>query len=447
MSANVFDASVAPTYVATIAIPVATIDALVCRGAGHLLRNWHQPYDLFVPRGSSGIDEDVPLDSPRPRRGAISGQQTRGIASGRLIAVAYGSPVPESTADPTYLVEEYFAAYVRIDRAHPSSVTLVGHDEDAVRHLARRVLHAVRALDNGQRRRRKAPSQDIKDVRSTAGASEYAAQVAHIRERILAGDLFQANLSRELTVEWPGATRADVAGFAERLLTQTNAPFGAILHDGPNRTIVSASPERFFRVERLGDGRLKVIAEPIKGTRPRHADPVVDRAAAEELLGSEKDRAENVMIADLVRNDLSLVCEDESITVERLCELRSFATVHHLVTTVTGILRPGRTALDALRAQFPCGSITGAPKLAAMDLISELEQRERGIYCGAIGYVAADGSADFSVAIRTATVDYHAGGATIRYGVGGGVTALSDPGEEYRETEDKAADFLRALRP
>ena len=287
----------------------------------------------------------------------------------------------------------------------------------------------------------------VRPLRSSSTPTQYTAHVAHIRHRILAGDLFQANLSRELTVEWPGATRADVAGFAERLLAQTNAPFGAVLHEGTHRTIISASPERFFRVERLPDGRLKVIAEPIKGTRPRHADPVIDQAAARELLASEKDRAENVMIADLVRNDLSLVCEDDSVTVERLCELRSFASVHHLVTTVTGVLRPGLTALDALRAQFPCGSITGAPKLAAMDLIAELEQRERGIYCGAIGYVAADGSADFSVAIRTAIVDYYDGGVTIRYGVGGGVTALSDPEAEYQETEDKAADFLRALRP
>lgn len=280
---------------------------------------------------------------------------------------------------------------------------------------------------------------------SSQSPAAYAAQVQHIRDRILAGDLFQANLSREITVELPGATRADVLGFAERLLDQTQAPFGAIVQT-PTQTIISASPERFFKVERLADGRLKVIAEPIKGTRPRDPDPVVDQRNADELLASEKDRAENVMIADLVRNDLSKVCTDGSITVERLCELRSFATVHHLVTTVSGILKPGLTAADAFDAQFPCGSITGAPKAAAMDLIAELEQRDRGIYCGAIGYIADDGSADFSVAIRTATVDYHEGGATLRYGVGGGITALSDPAQEYRETEDKAQDFLRALR-
>ncbi len=155
------------------------------------------------------------------------------------------------------------------------------------------------------------------------------------------------------------------------------------------------------------------------------------------------------MIADLVRNDLSRVCTDESVIVERLCELRSFASVHHLVTTVTGVLKPGLTAVDALLAQFPCGSITGAPKAAAMDLIARLEQRTRGVYCGAIGFIDDRGHADFSVAIRTATYTYtdDEPGATLRYGVGGGITTLSDPTEEYVETEDKAADFLRALRP
>ena len=184
---------------------------------------------------------------------------------------------------------------------------------------------------------------------SSQSPAAYAAQVQHIRDRILAGDLFQANLSREITVELPGATRADVLGFAERLLDQTQAPFGAIVQT-PTQTIISASPERFFKVERFADGRLKVIAEPIKGTRPRDPDPVVDQRNADELLASEKDRAENVMIADLVRNDLSKVCTDGSITVERLCELRSFATVHHLVTTVSGILKHGLTAADAFDA-------------------------------------------------------------------------------------------------
>ena len=279
--------------------------------------------------------------------------------------------------------------------------------------------------------------------RLSRSATHYTTQVQHLRHRILAGDLFQANLSREITVDLPGATRADVTGFAERLFARERPAFGAIIQH-PGQTIISASPERFFRAEPTPAGT-KITAEPIKGTRPRSTDPTEDARLAAELQASEKDRAENVMIADLVRNDLSKVCTDDSVHVERLCELRSFPKVHHLVTTVTGILRPGVTIEDAFWAQFPCGSITGAPKLAAMDLIAELEQRDRGIYCGAIGYITDDGYADFSVAIRTATVDYHADGATMRFGVGGGVTALSDPEAEYQETVDKARVFLDAL--
>ena len=196
--------------------------------------------------------------------------------------------------------------------------------------------------------------------------------VAEVREAILAGDLFQANLTRRITLHSPAFDRGAAVRFAERLFAKTDAPFGSVLQY-MGTTIVSASPERFFHVEPHPEG-LRVVAEPIKGTRPRSADPATDAALATELLASEKDRAENVMIADLVRNDLSRVCTDESITVERLCELRSFASVHHLVTTVSGVLRPGLTAVDALLAQFPCGSITGAPKAAAMDLIARLEQ-------------------------------------------------------------------------
>ncbi len=289
-------------------------------------------------------------------------------------------------------------------------------------------------------------------------AADFERGVTAVREAILAGDLFQANLTRSIELHSPAFDQGAAIRFAERLFARTDAPFAGLLQY-IGTTIVSASPERFFRVEHCAQG-LRAVAEPIKGTRPRSSDPAEDARLAAELLASEKDRAENVMIADLVRNDLSRVCTDESIAVERLCELRSFASVHHLVTTVSGVLRPGLSALDALLAQFPCGSITGAPKAAAMDLIARLEQRRRGVYCGAIGFVDDRGHADFSVAIRTASLRYGSrfgdgaddrdlppGAASLRYGVGGGITTLSDPAGEYRETEHKAADLLRALRP
>ena len=337
-----------------------------------------------------------------------------------------------------------YDAHLRIEYSRPFRAMIVGNSIEAVHALALRISRIVDGA-------KQCPVEECKDSRplrpsapqSDRSPAAYAAQVQHIRQRVLAGDLFQANLSREITVELPGATRADVTGFAERLLLHERPAFGAIIQL-PEQTIISASPERFFRAEPMPEG-IKITAEPIKGTRPRHPDPVEDARLAAELLASEKDRAENVMIADLVRNDLSKVCTDGSVRVERLCELRSFPQVHHLVTTVSGVLRPGVSIEEAFWAQFPCGSITGAPKLAAMDLIAELEQRERGIYCGAIGYIDDRGHADFSVAIRTATVDYHDGGATMRFGVGGGVTTLSDPAAEYAETVDKARVFLEAL--
>ncbi|MFK8056537.1 MAG: anthranilate synthase component I family protein [Saprospiraceae bacterium] len=273
----------------------------------------------------------------------------------------------------------------------------------------------------------------------------YQRQVEDIRQRILAGDFFQANLTRMLTADLGTVKRAQLSGFAERFLTQSRAPFGAILNF-PNATVISASPERFFRIENSTEGR-RIFAEPIKGTRPRHEEPNLDETAKNDLLNSEKDRAENIMIADLVRNDLSRICTDESILADTVCELRSFATVHHLVTRVSGMLKDEVSNLDALLAQFPCGSITGAPKWAAMDAIAELEQRERGIYCGTIGYFDDRGHADFSVAIRTAVASFSESGTKLTYGTGGGITMLSDPEEEFTETEDKAAGFLRALQP
>ncbi len=287
-------------------------------------------------------------------------------------------------------------------------------------------------------------SISIRNRTTDSSESQFQGQVSSLQQRILAGDIFQANLTRMLTVELGDASRATVAGFAERLLTQSQAPFGAVLNF-PNATIISASPERFFRIEPSSEGR-RIFAEPIKGTRPRDPDTEVDVANKKELLESEKDRAENIMIADLVRNDLSRVCTDESIVADPICELRSFKNVHHLVTRISGILRGDVSNLDALLAQFPCGSITGAPKWAAMDAIAELEQRGRGVYCGTIGYFDDRGHADFSVAIRTALASFSESGTTLSYGTGGGITILSDPEEEFQETEDKAAGFLRALQ-
>jgi para-aminobenzoate synthetase component 1 len=213
------------------------------------------------------------------------------------------------------------------------------------------------------------------------------------------------------------------------------APFAAFL-DFPDGRIVSSSPERFLCVR--GE---RVETKPIKGTRPRSADPALDRALAEELRASEKDRAENVMIVDLLRNDLGKVCAPGSVRATRLFDVESYATVHQLVSTVEGRLAAGKHALDLVAACFPGGSITGAPKLAAMEIIEELEPQRRSIYCGAIGYVGYDGDMDTSIAIRTLLQH----GDYMYAWAGGGVVADSNVDAEYQESFDKAAALLQVL--
>jgi para-aminobenzoate synthetase component 1 len=220
-------------------------------------------------------------------------------------------------------------------------------------------------------------------------------------------------------------------------LRQCNpAPFAGYLDLG-NFAIASASPERFVLVQ---DGQVQT--RPIKGTRPRGATPEQDRQRAEELLASAKDRAENVMIVDLLRNDLGRVCAYGSVRVEAVCRLESYPTVHHLVSEVVGTLRPGLGPVDLLRAAFPGGSVTGAPKVRAMEIIAELEPTARGPYCGSLGFLGFDGSMDTSILIRTFTI----GRGWIQFPVGGGIVADSDPHAEYAETLHKAEGLLRALR-
>jgi para-aminobenzoate synthetase component 1 len=259
--------------------------------------------------------------------------------------------------------------------------------------------------------------------------------VQRVIDYIFAGDIFQANLSQRFQAPMP----ADLSGFDlyRRLRAINPAPFAAMIKS-EDVHIVSASPERFLT---LRDGRVETC--PIKGTRPRGATPEADRAFAAALLASEKDRAENVMIVDLLRNDLSRVCRDGTVEVPRLCELESFATVFHLVSTVTGILRPGLSAVDLLRACFPGGSITGAPKIRAMEIIAELEPTRRGPYCGSIGYVGFDGAMDSSIAIRT----YAIKDGIVAFQAGGGIVADSRPADEYDETLAKARALIAALSP
>jgi para-aminobenzoate synthetase component I len=273
---------------------------------------------------------------------------------------------------------------------------------------------------------------DTLDLRSSFTHRGYLDALTRVREYIIAGDIFQANLSQRF--EAP-LTEPPFALY-QRLRAINPAPFAAFL-DFDGVTIASASPERFLRL----DTERHVEARPIKGTRPRGVYPAHDAALGRALQESAKDRAENLMIVDLMRNDLSRVSLPGSVRVPELFALERYATVHHLVSTVTGTLEPGRDAIDLLCATFPGGSITGAPKVRAMEIIAELEPSRRGVYCGSIGYLSLTGAMDTSIVIRT----YQAIRGQVYFSAGGGIVADSDPEQEYRETFDKARALIRAL--
>jgi para-aminobenzoate synthetase component 1 len=269
-------------------------------------------------------------------------------------------------------------------------------------------------------------------LRSSFTHRGYLDAVTRVRDYIVAGDIFQANLSQRL--EAP--LEEDPWHLYRRLREVNPAPFAAYLEfDGVH--VASASPERFLQVDPAGH----VETRPIKGTRPRGLSPQHDAALSRALWDSEKDRAENLMIVDLLRNDLSRVCRPGTVRVPELFALEGYRTVHHLVSTVVGQLAPGRTAEDLLAAAFPGGSITGAPKVRAMEIIAELEPSRRGIYCGSIGYLSVTGAMDTSIVIRTLV----AADGRVTFSVGGGIVADSDPESEYQETLHKARALIAAL--
>jgi para-aminobenzoate synthetase component I len=270
-------------------------------------------------------------------------------------------------------------------------------------------------------------------LRSTFTHRGYLDAVARVREYIIAGDIFQANLSQR----FQSALSEAPFDLYRRLRKRNPAPFAAYLAFD-DLAVLSASPERFLR---LDEKRRLVETRPIKGTRPRGLGPMHDAALGRALAESAKDRAENVMIVDLLRNDLSRVCRPGTVRVPELFALEQHPTVHHLVSTVLGELASGADAVDLIRAAFPGGSITGAPKVRAMEIIAELEPTQRGVYCGSIGYISATGAMDTSIVIRT----YVALGGQVYFQAGGGIVADSDVELEYRETLDKARALIETL--
>jgi para-aminobenzoate synthetase component 1 len=280
--------------------------------------------------------------------------------------------------------------------------------------------------------RTREPFRVLRPTRSNLSRESYRAAFERIQHYIREGDCYQVNLAQRF--------ETGVAGdpwLAYRRLREINPAPSAAYLNLPFGQVLSSSPERFLAVR---EGRVET--RPIKGTRPRLAQPDADAGQAADLAASAKDRAENLMIVDLLRNDLGKVCVPGSVATPRLFEVESYANVHHLVSTVTGQLAPGLDALDLLRAAFPGGSITGAPKLRAIQIIEELEPSRRGVYCGAIAYLGFDGAMDSNIAIRTLVIS----DARARCWAGGGIVADSDWQAEYQECLDKAAPMLDLLR-
>ena len=264
------------------------------------------------------------------------------------------------------------------------------------------------------------------------GRQAYIDDIEQCLEWIRAGETYQVCLTNEITTD----VEIDPFDLYRTLRRINPAPYAAFVK-WPGGAVLSASPERFFQVDAKG----QVETKPIKGTIRRHQDPAQDAALATELLNSEKDRAENVMIVDLLRNDLSRVCEPGSVTVPKLCALETYETVHQLVSTVRGQLSPGNTVTDLIRASFPGGSMTGAPKIRTLQLIDQLERRARGIYSGTLGWIGYDGAADLSIVIRSIvqTNDH------LSIGVGGGIVAQSTAEGEFEEMLLKAKASIRAI--
>lgn len=260
----------------------------------------------------------------------------------------------------------------------------------------------------------------------------YIALIEKAQQHIAAGDIYQLCLTNQISMD----TEVDPLTVFLKLRETNPAPYSALVRIGA-LTLVSSSPEQFLQVSKDG----QISTKPIKGTRPRGLDPELDQEIADGLRADTKERAENLMIVDLMRNDIGKVSQVGSVAVPKLFDIESYATVHQLVSTVTGRLAEGQTAWSAVLAAFPGGSMTGAPKIRAMELIRDFENGPRGVYSGCVGYLAGDGSAEFAMVIRS--IAFEAGKATI--GVGGGITIDSDPQTELEETKLKAKVLLAAL--
>lgn len=341
--------------------------------------------------------------------------------------------LPTQAEDDTHLPEMQLAFYRTIYAFQRSTGKGWGLTREELPEEAVGVFQPSNDAGTEDRNLRSTGSNKFNLTKITFTPSVYVDAVHRLKEYIAGGDIYQANLTQRFARPFPH----DPFDLYQHLRRVNPAPFAAYLGFG-DMAVLSASPERFLSVDAV---TCRVETRPIKGTRPRSSNSEEDARLANELQHSEKDRAENLMIVDVHRNDLGRVCEVGSVKTPTLWGLESYATVHHLVSVVEGRLPEHHSPLELVRSAFPAGSITGAPKLRAMEIIEELEPVRRGIYTGAIGYLGWDGGMDLSVAIRTMIAQE----GWVHYGVGGGIVADSDPEAEYRETLDKARGLEQAL--
>lgn len=335
--------------------------------------------------------------------------------------------IPSRTVDDIRFPESHIAFYdtaIAYDNLENKGyvVSVTENKVDEVIELLRSQESEVRSSN---------PKLKTQNLISNFTKEDYIKAVQKAKEYIAAGDIYQVNLSQRFSTE------IDIPPYDLylRLREASPAPFSAYLDFG-KAALLSSSPERFLKV----DGSY-IETRPIKGTRPRGKTSEEDEMLKKRLAQSQKDRAEHVMIVDLERNDLGKVCKYGSVNVKEKMSIESFAQVHHMVSTVTGELKDDVSVVDIIKATFPGGSITGAPKVRAMEIIEELEPSRRGVYTGSIGYLGFNGKMDLNIAIRTMAVK----DGKVNFSVGGGIVADSDPEAEYQETLDKAKGMMEAL--
>jgi para-aminobenzoate synthetase component I len=394
---------------------------------------------LVVREGKAFLDGKAMTEEPFPLLHSFLAKAARKMISGLppfqggwagYISYDYGRQLEPHAKIPAFapicpdMVFHLFETVIAVDHLQERA-WIIGDDRSEISELE--ILLSRRAQDVGAR--------VVSEFNPVVTKAQHEANVRRTVDYILAGDIFQANITQ--VFEAKAQDSFDVFAAYQQLREKNPAPFAALM-DYDEVKIISSSPERLIRY----DG---VVAEarPIKGTRRRDGDASKDAALIAELMASRKDRAENVMIVDLLRNDLSIVSKPGTVKVPVLCGLETYANVHHLVSVVQGELYDNVTAVGLVKAVFPGGSITGAPKVRAMEIIAELEKAPRGVYCGAMGYFGFNGTCDFNIGIRTVQV----ADGVMRVQGGGGITARSDAGEEYQESLTKVARLREAFAP